>query len=236
MDEPAIIDYADAPPPDPVIWEDRGDGYKPPTRLLEECLAGLAVEPPLIAGRPPLVFIGKETLSQLREAARVDIRREHGGILYGLPFEDPCGRFFVFVVSFIPAPFTLGSSTHLRFDNRTWQEIWNKSPHPNDQVLVGWYHTHPGLGVFMSGTDQRTHTLYFPQPWQVALVLDPVSDKLDFFYGPSGRRLEDVRTFLGECPPSPGPRVGAIGLSDSNDAIAHPPGVINHTPNRQGSF
>ena len=40
--------------------------------------------------------------------------------------------------------------------------------------IVGWYHSHPGYGIFMSGTDMNTHgkLLQF-SPFIIALVADP---------------------------------------------------------------
>ncbi len=41
--------------------------------------------------------------------------------------------------------------------------------------IVGWYHSHPGLGVFLSGTDISTQKLYQQlYPKAVALVIDPL--------------------------------------------------------------
>jgi len=43
-----------------------------------------------------------------------------------------------------------------------------------DEYIVGWWHTHPGYGVFLSGTDKGTQRIYqqlFPQA--VAMVIDP---------------------------------------------------------------
>jgi len=43
-----------------------------------------------------------------------------------------------------------------------------------DGRIVGWYHSHPGYGVFMSETDLATHgkLLQF-SPFVIALVVDP---------------------------------------------------------------
>ncbi|MHA2246856.1 MAG: Mov34/MPN/PAD-1 family protein [Candidatus Hodarchaeales archaeon] len=42
------------------------------------------------------------------------------------------------------------------------------------EVIVGWAHTHPGLGLFLSGTDIRTQKLYQQMhPKAFALVMDP---------------------------------------------------------------
>jgi len=39
--------------------------------------------------------------------------------------------------------------------------------------IVGWYHTHPGHSVFMSGVDQHTQRTYFAAFHRVAMVIDP---------------------------------------------------------------
>jgi len=43
-----------------------------------------------------------------------------------------------------------------------------------DGRIVGWYHSHPGYGIFMSETDLNTHgkLLQF-SPFVIALVVDP---------------------------------------------------------------
>jgi proteasome lid subunit RPN8/RPN11 len=38
---------------------------------------------------------------------------------------------------------------------------------------IGWYHSHTRSEIFLSESDQDIHNRYFPEPWQVALVLKP---------------------------------------------------------------
>jgi proteasome lid subunit RPN8/RPN11 len=47
--------------------------------------------------------------------------------------------------------------------------------------IVGWYHTHPGHGVFMSGVDVNTHVRYFKLFHRVALVIDPLHKEFAAF-------------------------------------------------------
>jgi hypothetical protein len=37
--------------------------------------------------------------------------------------------------------------------------------------LLGWYHSHPPMGVMMAPGDVEAHLAFFPLPWQVALVV-----------------------------------------------------------------
>jgi proteasome lid subunit RPN8/RPN11 len=42
------------------------------------------------------------------------------------------------------------------------------------QVVVGWLHSHPGLGCFLSHTDISTQQRYFDHPQSIAAVVDPL--------------------------------------------------------------
>jgi proteasome lid subunit RPN8/RPN11 len=43
-----------------------------------------------------------------------------------------------------------------------------------DYILTGWYHSHPGLGCFLSETDVDTQRRMFNQPFHTAMVVDPI--------------------------------------------------------------
>jgi proteasome lid subunit RPN8/RPN11 len=61
-------------------------------------------------------------------------------------------------------------------------------------VIVGWYHSHLDLGVFMSDRDLRTQRGAFPHDHQVALVVDPMREVAGAFAnGPSGPGTEACR-------------------------------------------
>ena len=51
---------------------------------------------------------------------------------------------------------------------------------PGAQV-VGWHHTHPGLGLFLSEYDQFIHRNFFAGPWQVAMVVRPRQREFVFY-------------------------------------------------------
>ena len=51
----------------------------------------------------------------------------------------------------------------------------------NNLRVVGWWHSHPGFGCFLSSTDLKTQGYFFPESYQVALVVDPVQDDFQFF-------------------------------------------------------
>ncbi|MES1905318.1 MAG: 26S proteasome non-ATPase regulatory subunit 14 [Paramarteilia canceri] len=43
------------------------------------------------------------------------------------------------------------------------------------EIVVGWYHSHPGMGCWLSSTDQNTHSSFQQlSNRSVALVIDPI--------------------------------------------------------------
>jgi len=44
--------------------------------------------------------------------------------------------------------------------------------------IVGWYHSHPGHGLFLSQTDLETHMQFYQfSPYAVSFVADPKSEE-----------------------------------------------------------
>ncbi len=48
-------------------------------------------------------------------------------------------------------------------------------------LKLGWWHSHPSFGCFLSTTDVNTQSNIFYEPYHVALVVDPVRDYFRFF-------------------------------------------------------
>ena len=71
-----------------------------------------------------------------------------------------------------PATLAQGDLGQLTFGHEAWQEVLQEQC--EGHRVVGWYHSHPGFGVFLSEQDKFIQRHFFDQPWQVALVLDPV--------------------------------------------------------------
>lgn len=57
-----------------------------------------------------------------------------------------------------------------------------KRKEKNERLLnVGWWHSHPDFGCFLSETDLITQEEIFYKPYHVALVVDPIRDVFNFF-------------------------------------------------------
>jgi proteasome lid subunit RPN8/RPN11 len=47
-----------------------------------------------------------------------------------------------------------------------------------EYIIVGWYHSHPGMGCFLSSKDIDTQKRIFNRPFHSALVVDPISKEI----------------------------------------------------------
>ncbi len=155
-------------------------------------------------GQGLLVFVEKRALEALHAFLGHDVRREHGGVLIGRPYYDPGeARAFVFIQMAIPALDTEGSSVHLQFTGETWAFISRRIEEEfPDQMVVGWYHSHPGLGVFMSSTDRATQKAFYNHSWSIAVVVDPSARRTGWFAGKDCLPLDSASVIAFESPPS----------------------------------
>jgi proteasome lid subunit RPN8/RPN11 len=132
---------------------------------------------------PMDVFMTREAIIRCCVHAASDLDREVGGGLAGRHYADPqADRAFIVVEGVLPARFTRHGSTFLTFTQDTLvamhDDLEERFP---DHELVGWYHTHPRMGVFLSSYDVWLHEHFFPEPWQVALVIEPHAQLGGFF-------------------------------------------------------
>lgn len=120
------------------------------------------------------VFIMESVMRAIEQHASREKDREIGGVLLGEFYRDENGS-FVEITDHIEARTAKSTDVSLTFTHETWEQIsQEQSRRGGEARIVGWYHSHPGLGVFMSREDEFIHTSFFADPWNVALVVDPV--------------------------------------------------------------
>lgn len=111
---------------------------------------------------------------------------EVGGVLAGNVWRDGEGP-FLDIVAAIPAEHTRNEGTQLTFTPETWAQVNRVKDERYPQTkIVGWYHTHPRFGIFLSDMDKFIHRRSFSQPWTTALVVDPVQQTEGFFVWTDG--------------------------------------------------
>lgn len=130
----------------------------------------------------PAIFISQEAYATINQHVSSNMRQEVGGILVGDVYLSPDNnRHYLIIEVAIVAKFTEAGGAHVTFTHDTWEEIWHEmDQHFPEKRILGWYHSHPGMGVFFSGADMFVHSSFFSRFWQVALVCDPLKDTAGF--------------------------------------------------------
>jgi proteasome lid subunit RPN8/RPN11 len=143
------------------------------------------------------VFLAQPAYARLYVHAASDLDNEVGGILVGQSCLDPLtGSRFVVIENVLPARYTRQSHTALTFTQDSlvyFHEVIEQRF--TGRQIVGWYHTHPRMGVFLSHYDTWLHDHFFPEPWQVALVMEPYACQGGFFIRQYDGALDPARYF-----------------------------------------
>ena len=157
-------------------------------------------EKPKTRDRQPNLLIDGEVVRQIRQHARSSTKAEICGVLIG---QDRDG--VVRVEASIAGRNADEAGAHVTFTQDTWEYIYKiKDQTFPDERIVGWYHSHPGFGVFLSEHDTFIHKNFFSSPGQVAWVFDPHSDEEGCF-GWVGGKIERLTQIAvtdrrgGEC-------------------------------------
>src|SRR2546423_7842937 len=103
-----------------------------------------------------------------------DTSVELGGVLLGSRYKDADGRPFVVITESLRAQHYESTKGSFKFTHETWSAITRQRQRfPPELQMVGWYHTHPDWGVFLSGMDLFICHNFFSQKLDVAYVIDP---------------------------------------------------------------
>lgn len=113
--------------------------------------------------------------------SRLDV--EVGGFLIGTVDESG-----THITHARPALAATSDQTHLTFTHEAWDEVLPLMETEYEGLsIVGWYHSHPGFGVFLSDYDIFIQENFFSSPGQVALVVDPLAGEDGFLDAADGQ-------------------------------------------------
>ena len=106
------------------------------------------------------------------------------------------GQAYVEVRAAIPAVTKDHGPVHFTFTADAWSQLHkDRSENYPDLDIVGWFHTHPDLGVFYSSDDVVVHSAAFTLPWHMGMVVDPIRKEAGFFGWKEGV-LERLPVFM----------------------------------------
>jgi proteasome lid subunit RPN8/RPN11 len=143
------------------------------------------------------VFLTQPAYSRICVHSASDLQNEVGGVLVG----EWCvnarqGEQFIIIEHALPARHTRQGSIYLTFTQESLVDIHEQiDTHHQGKKIVGWYHTHPRMGIFLSHYDTWLHNNFFPEPWQVALVVEPHTSLGGFFVRQRAGILDPGRYF-----------------------------------------
>ena len=138
-----------------------------------------------------LIVTHLEAYSVMHDHATAALPNETGGFLIGrVAFDHRDGCWHIEIEEAIPVVPDSQDPVHFTF---TWRDVDRVRSYREGQgkALVGWFHTHPDLGIFLSDTDlERTHRLLFNEPFQVALVYDPLRGRAGYFFWEAAQTID----------------------------------------------
>jgi len=118
------------------------------------------------------VYISPDAHKRMQAHAAVSDEVELCGVLIGDVLRDDQGC-FLNISAIIEGEGANNYGSQVTFTHQTWSHInETKDKEYPQHKIVGWYHTHPGFGVFLSTMDSFIQENFFNQPYQVAIVLE----------------------------------------------------------------
>lgn len=178
-----------APEVEEIEWSEQEDVYRPRKIHAAEFLSALPLaQMPALQRGALCCLVRRAAFERIQAHLRSNTRVELGGLLIGEACYDAEQDCYVLVVEeALPAHEGEGTALTFSYTEATWQAL---SPQlqtlPATWTLLGSFHSHPGMGVFLSSTDLETQRGVFFHDWQIALVIDPISGAVGFFSGAEG--------------------------------------------------
>ena len=135
----------------------------------------------------PRIYIEEEVFKTIQNHSNETTSVELCGVLIGEVRFDVSGN-YLYVCGSIRGEKAKNSGVNVSFTPETWDYIHEvrEEKYP-DYSIIGWYHTHPGFGIFLSDMDKFIQDYFFNQPYQIALVVDPKASLNGIFTWQNGK-------------------------------------------------
>ncbi len=135
------------------------------------------------------IFLDRQSADAIERHALRDTSVELGGILLGKEcVDDQTAEPFVWITKSLEAKHYENTQASFTYTHDSWEKITRERDRLHPELdIVGWYHTHPDFGIFLSSHDLFIHRHFFAQPLQVAYVIDPIRQIRGFFQWHQGR-------------------------------------------------
>lgn len=119
----------------------------------------------------------------LTMAAHADIgfaeEKEIMGLILGTVYNDEEGEYSV--ADGTATTKLESTNVSVRFDPDSLEDLFTSIDENESGTVVGWYHSHPGFGCYLSTIDIKTHSDIFGEGIGFSVVLDPSDETLMVF-------------------------------------------------------
>ena len=142
------------------------------------------------------VKVYSNILDDIMKYAKGDPEHERGGFLLG-SLEETENIYSIFITDMLIAKYTVNNMASLTFTHDSWNEAYREmEENYNGKIMLGWFHSHPGYGIFLSGMDMFIENNFFSLPYQVAYVVDPCADTFGFFGWEKPGKIQKVNNIV----------------------------------------
>ena len=165
------------------------------------------------------IYISQPVYKEIHKFTKNKTTNESGGMLIGNVIEE-FGKTNIVINGFVEAKHCEATPTTLTFTHETWdyvhKEINKKFP---GQKIVGWIHTHPNFGIFLSEYDKFIQENFFKEDYQIAYVIDPIQDIEGFYFWINGN-IEKCKGFY---------KFDKMGAKIENNAVSNAQETVSHS-------
>ena len=133
------------------------------------------------------VYISQAVYKKIHKFTKNKTTNESGGMLIGSVIEE-FGKTNIIIQGFVEAKYADATPTTLKFTHETWEYVHSEieKRFENGQI-VGWIHTHPDFGIFLSEYDMFIQENFFKEDHQIAYVVDPIQNIEGFYFWINGK-------------------------------------------------
>ena len=140
------------------------------------------------------IYISQTVYKEIQKFTKNKTTNESGGMLVGRIIEE-FGKTNIVISGFVEAKYCEATPTTLKFTHETWDYVHKEIEKKHEgKKIVGWIHTHPDFGIFLSEYDKFIHQNFFSEDYQVAYVVDPIQQIEGFYFWINGN-IEKCRGF-----------------------------------------
>ena len=133
------------------------------------------------------IYISQSAYNIIHKFTKNKTENESGGMLVGTVIQE-FGKANIIIQGFVEAKYTEATPTTLKFTHETWEYVHKEIDRKYESgKIVGWIHTHPNFGIFLSEYDMFIQTNFFSEENQIAYVVDPIQHIEGFYCSTNGK-------------------------------------------------